>query len=216
MIPPAPPRIHVAAAMVGEWRARVDELCGWLDDGERHRADAFRDPRGRQRFIVAHALLRSMLAARLGRRPADVRLGADLRGRPCYADEGVSLRCSLSHAGGSAVAAVADGADVGVDVEPVDVRRADLRTVARFLPRYEALALGELPEAARPRAIALAWTRLEAEAKGRGVSLDGLAGRPRTGHLEEIAVGSGHVATLWSAAGATVLHDPGLGSPPAG
>lgn len=210
MTGPARPSATVAAVAVDEWRSRTDELRTWLDDDERRRVETLRDPDTRRRFVVAHALLRSIVGTRLGRRPGDVHIGTDRLGRPRPRDPGSLLRCSLSHAGGLVVAAVADGVDIGVDVEPIDARRADLPTVARFLPPADASALGALPPAARTRAIALAWTRLEAEAKGRGLALDDLRGKARTGLLEELDVGDAHVASVWTAAPSTIVRVDGL------
>jgi 4'-phosphopantetheinyl transferase len=197
MTPESAPRVLVAVALIGE--PGEERLAPCLDDVERCRAEAFRDPAARRRFVVAHGLLRWVLAARLGVAPADVPVRADRSCRPAAPRRSsTGVRWSLSHAGAAAVVAVADGTTVGVDVEPVDPRRADAATLARFLPPAELAPINVLDEVARPRELALAWTRLEAEAKGRRVGLDGLRGRPRTGTFTELAVDDAHVASLWT------------------
>jgi 4'-phosphopantetheinyl transferase len=192
--------------------------AAWLDAAERRRAGTFQAPAARRRFIVAHGLLRRLLARQLGVPPADVPLATDRSGRPApVASPSGDLWWTLSHAGSrvvvavarpgavagpgaaAALVAVARPGAVGVDVEPVDPRRADLATLARFLAPAELAGIAALADGRRPRALALAWTRLEAEAKGRGVTLEALRGRARTGVLTELLVDDGHVASLWMA-----------------
>ena len=93
----------------------------------------------------------------------------------------------------------ADGPPLGVDVEAVDPRRVDDDVVRRFLPSAAAARIAATSDdGGRAREVAVAWTRLEAEAKGRRRSLDALAGRDRTGSLVDLEVGPDHVATLWT------------------
>src|SRR4029077_4829579 len=53
-----------------------------LSDQERARAGRFAFEPDRRRFIVARALLRQLLAARLGVRPEAIELAAGARGKP--------------------------------------------------------------------------------------------------------------------------------------
>jgi phosphopantetheinyl transferase len=201
------PSVTVGVAEIREWRWRIDALRTWLDDGELARLDAFRNEEVAERFVVSHALLRSMLATRLDRAPEHVRIAKDRAGRPRPTDHDQAvLHWSLSHAGGLAVAAIAEGVDVGIDVEPIDPRRADLALAARYLSPTEVTAIVGSGPSDRPSAIALGWTRLEAEAKGRGVSLDTLRERERTGFPHDLAVGPAHVATLWTPVPVTVVR----------
>ena len=108
-------------------------------------------------------------------------------------------------AGDLVAVAVASGFEVGIDVEPIDPRRADLATLGRFLAPSELAAILASPAGDRPVLAATAWTRLEAEAKGRGRSLDRLRGRERSGSLRSLDVGAGHVGSLWTAAPVSVI-----------
>src|SRR3989440_12774879 len=56
-----------------------------LSDRERERARRFAFDPDRRRFIVARALLRQLLAARLGVRPESVELTSGPRGKPTLA-----------------------------------------------------------------------------------------------------------------------------------
>lgn len=198
---------------VTAWVASIDDvrdrLPVWratLDTEERRRAVAYRVRDAADRYVIAHGLLREVVGARLGLDPAAVRFVAAPGGRPDLDHPGVTLRCSLSHAGRLVAVAVADDADVGIDLEPIDPRRADPATVARYLPKRTMATIdgGEPP--GRVRAIVLAWTALEAEAKGRSRSLDDLRGLERTGHLAELEVGIEHVASVWTAEPARIVR----------
>jgi 4'-phosphopantetheinyl transferase len=170
-----------------------------LDAAEQRRAWSFRRPEDAHRFVLAHATLRSMVAHLVGCRPVEISVQADAHGRPwVLTPDGGRWRASLSHAGTIAIAAVADGIDVGVDVEPVDRRRSDPAVADRYLRPAGLPGRMDPSSPAWPSAFATAWTGLEAEAKGRGASLDALAGRPRTGVLQPLDVGAGHVATVWT------------------
>ena len=154
---------------------------------------------------MGRALLRRLAAEALAIPPDAVLLAHDPAGRPIVAaPAGADLRCSVTHAGGAVAAAVTIGCMVGVDVEPVDARRADLATVTRYLDVEEAERLAALPPAEQTRAAALAWTRLEAEAKGRGLALDRLRGRAPGGIATELELGPDHVGTLWTDREATI------------
>lgn len=196
----------LAVADVRAWQGPRDGVDGFLDLDERRRAAAFVDPAAATRYTLGHALLRSIVGAALERPQAGIRFDHDRTGRPRRLDPGgADLSWSLSHAGDLVVVAIAHGFDFGVDVETIDPRRADLAMAQRYLPPTGIEAIMALPPGDRPGAIARAWTRLEAEAKGRGCTLDDLRGRERTGVHHELAVAAGHVSTLWTAGRATVI-----------
>ena len=92
-----------------------------LSDRERERARRFAFDPDRNRFIVARALLRQLLAARLGERPEAVELASGSRGKPALAGRFATsdLRFNVSHCKDVAVYALSSGREVGVDVEAV-------------------------------------------------------------------------------------------------
>src|SRR5437868_1299244 len=89
-----------------------------LSDRERERAGRFAFDPDRNRFIVARALLRQLLAARLGVRPEAVELASGARGKPALAGRFATsdLRFNVSHCKEVAVYALTSGREVGVDV----------------------------------------------------------------------------------------------------
>src|SRR6059058_6187196 len=133
-----------------------------LSDRERERARRFAFDPDRNRFIVARALLRQLLAARLGERPEAVELASGSRGKPALAGRFATsdLRFNVSHC-----------KEVGVDVEAVrTLPDADDVAARWFSPReyasYRALEPGE-----RALGFFQCWTRKEAFIKALG---DGL------------------------------------------
>lgn len=144
-----------------------------LDQEERARARRFRFERDRRSFIAAHALLRRVLAAHGGRPAADWRFSAGPFGKPVALDPppGRDIRFSLSHTDGMAAVAVAEGVEVGVDVEAVNDARAEPDVIIALLAAEEAAALPVDRAARRQRLFAL-WTLKEAfvKAVGRGLS----------------------------------------------
>ncbi len=97
----------------------------------------------------ARSALVDLLAARLGRPAGDVPIAEGERGKPVLEPEAglPDLRFNLSHSGDRAVLALAEGVELGVDLE-------------RITPR-------------RGREYLTDWTRREAYAKGVGQGLAG-------------------------------------------
>ncbi|MGH8879407.1 MAG: 4'-phosphopantetheinyl transferase family protein [Stackebrandtia sp.] len=159
------------------WAAPADARPRHRDlftDDELERADAYRRPVDRDRFIVGCALSRIALGELLRLPPAAVPLLRDCadcgrpHGRPRLGDEAAHL--SVSHSGDHVVVAVTRAGPVGVDVEKHAESPLDVATTV--------LAPGELadwrrgPE--RVRGFFGYWTRKEAVLKATG---DGLRAR---------------------------------------
>jgi 4'-phosphopantetheinyl transferase len=150
-------------------------LVHLLDDAERVYASALRGRQQRDRYVTAHAMLRSVLAERTGVDPARVRIAR----RPCarcsaphgkpFLSGQPSTTFSLSHSGDITVAAVAIDHEVGVDVEDL----AKMRNI-------QALATKTLSDAERgyfessgadAECFLRLWTRKEAVLKASGLGI---------------------------------------------
>jgi 4'-phosphopantetheinyl transferase len=157
--------------------ARLEPL---LAAEEHDRADRFRFPRDRRRYVVGRGWLRVLLSEYLSAQPASVRLAATPLGKPYLAGEPpTGLRFNVAHSDDLALVAVTRGREVGVDVERerADVEWRDL--ARRFFAPDEVTALDALPERKRRSAFYRCWTRKEAYVKALGlgmqVPLDGFA-----------------------------------------
>jgi 4'-phosphopantetheinyl transferase len=172
--PPLPPRIDLVPGLIHVVDVRLDDryqnALDVLDDAERGRAARFVFEPDRRRFIVSHALLRTVLGRFLNQPPGSLRFTTGFRGKPRLVDPPVDLRFNLSHAGERALIAVALGREVGVDIE--QTRAIDALALAtRFFAAGETAALRALPESEQPAAFLRCWTRKEAFIKALG---DGL------------------------------------------
>lgn len=139
------------------------------DERERYRATRFE---GRRReYLLTRALLRSALSAYAPTPPWAWRFCLNPHGRPELATPS-PLRFNLSHCDGMVACAVAQGREIGLDVEPAGRAATVLELAARvFSPRErEALSTAASHRARCDLALAL-WTLKEAYLKARGVGL---------------------------------------------
>jgi 4'-phosphopantetheinyl transferase len=169
---------------------------GLLSPAERARADRVRAG-PRERWVMARAGLRVVLAAQLGTRPEDVDIASGPDGKPYVAG---GPRFNLSHSAGLALCAVIEGHEVGIDVEAVrPVAEADAIAERWIGPEAVAALRSAGPD--RDAEFLRWWTRREALLKGLGV---GLAGAERAVAPEiaarwsivDLAPGPGFVGAL--------------------
>lgn len=147
-------------------------LEGTLSSDERARAERFRFPGDRRRFVRRRGALRMLLGSTLGTDPAAVMIQTEANGRPVLAPEhGNALRFNPSSSGDVAVCATSADCAVGVDVERVrsDFDLDDL--ARRFFSAGEFAQLRSRSPSAHVEAFFSCWTLKEAFVKARG---DGL------------------------------------------
>lgn len=168
----AGPRLWCVRVSEYAARAAADEWL--LDREERARVQAFVRDTDRDRYRVAHVVLRRLLGAYLGEDPAAVGLVrepcpgcGEPHGRPAVAD--APFHFSLAHSGDLVLLAFA-GAPVGIDVEEDPSPEAAAEIGAMLHPRERA-ELAAVPHRARPASFGRCWTRKEAYLKGVGIGL---------------------------------------------
>jgi 4'-phosphopantetheinyl transferase len=171
----APPPANLVDIWLAEPRAINDpELLAayerLLSDGERERQRAFVFDKNRREYLVAHALVRSTLSKYAATRPSEWRFSKNAYGRPAI-EPPSALRFNLSHHPTMVVCAVSTGAELGVDVEPLQRGDEILEIADATFAPSELADLRTLPDAiARDRAVSL-WTLKEAYIKARGLGL---------------------------------------------
>jgi len=139
-----------------------------LDAGELARADRFAFPRLRETFVLAHGVLRVLLARYAGLAPRALVLEAGTHGKPRLANAAVEF--NLSHSGKLAAYAFSDDA-VGIDIEEVRPL-ADLRQLARrSFCAGECADLSTVTGDAVVDAFYACWSRKEAFIKAVGSGL---------------------------------------------
>jgi 4'-phosphopantetheinyl transferase len=161
--------------------ARLDaparEFQEYLSQAELERAERFRFPHLRRRFIVARARLRQVLGAQLGVAPRALELAQGADGKPQLA--GGELHFSVSHCDEVALIGVSP-VKIGVDIEALrPVAEADAIAEQVFSPR-ERDRYAMLAPLDRPLAFLRCWTRKEALVKAVGGGLAAARARADT------------------------------------
>lgn len=96
--------VHVWRASLDEPPSQIDSFLHTLAPDERTRAERFHFQRDRERFIIAHGVLRAILGLYLNRAPECLSFCYSSHGKPALAweDAGDALRFNMSHSNGNA------------------------------------------------------------------------------------------------------------------
>ncbi len=146
----------------------------WLSEEENKRASSFRFDLHRERYIRGRAMMRTLLARRIGTSPGDLDLLLGNKGKPFLEDNSVSF--NLSHSEGTAAFALGAVPDLGLDIERYE-RSVQVDGLARRCFREAEIQwLHSFPESERHCAFFRIWTAKEARMKatGEGFSLEPL------------------------------------------
>lgn len=151
----------------------IERCYSYLDCQERLRSEAFRFASDRSKYIMAHGLLRSLLARYLRRTPNEVEFSHNNFGRPQLRMRlgDLPVRFSITHTMDLISCALTVGRDVGVDAEkiaPLD----ELSSFSKLVLSPEELAVffaTSLDE--RQSLVYRLWTLKEAYLKALGIGL---------------------------------------------
>jgi 4'-phosphopantetheinyl transferase len=191
---PGPAHPLLCERAVDVWRADLaavtDDFCALLCREERARAARMPSERDRRLWMRSRGVLRVLLGRYVGKDPATLQFVASARGKPALVDHApvgssagpepessavTRMQFNLSHSGGLALYAFADGVPVGVDVElarrPID----EVAIASRTFGAAEAERLRKLDTETRRREFLRAWVRHEARLKCLGVGIAGAA-----------------------------------------
>lgn len=149
--------------------ASVKSLESNLSAGEAQRARRFHFPAGKDHYIVAHGVLRDVLACYLHCEPIQLNFSTNDYGKPAL--DSHKLEFNLSHSGDIALIAITQGRKVGVDVERIRPELEHESIAKRFFSPNEVSELMTLPSEQREVAFFNGWTRKEAYIKAQGLGL---------------------------------------------
>jgi 4'-phosphopantetheinyl transferase len=149
--------------------ASVKSLESNLSADEAQRAERFHFPTGREHYIVAHGVLRDLLARYLHCEPSQLDFSTTDYGKPILNSH--KLEFNLSHSGDFALLAITQEYKVGVDVERIRPELEHESIARRFFSPNEVSELMALPSEQREIAFFNAWTRKEAYIKAQGLGL---------------------------------------------
>jgi len=220
----------MASAAVHLWRVELDvgaeaeAACrALLSADELARAGRLAETAARRRFVVARGTLRQLLGGLLGEQPRSVPIEEGPSGKPRLGG-GRRFHFNVAHSGDLALICIAEGAEVGVDLEalrPVPsaaaiARRRFSAAEADFVEQGKAETTDSEPSEIDRRFL-LCWTRKEAVVKAIGAGLDfdlrgfsvplGPAGgvvelsdpdggEPQRWQLSDVPLGPDHMAAL--------------------
>jgi 4'-phosphopantetheinyl transferase len=172
---PAPDVLVATRDEVHVWRialeppsAEVERLLRVLSSDERARADRFHRERDRGRFVVGRGTLRTLLGRYLDIEPAGLEFQYGPQGKPALSGD-ASLRFNLAHSHSLALLAVADGREVGIDLEQIRPMDDAERIISRFFSPGECADFLAVREPERLLTFFRGWTRKEAYMKATGL-----------------------------------------------
>ncbi len=163
---PSHGHVHVHVATIATLRSRTEAYLHTLDTEELARHEHFRFAADRERFLLAHGLLRDLLGRYLGLEPAALRFARGAHGKPYL--PGVPLHFNLSDTKDAMALAVAH-APLGLDLETMGRTVDHLAVAAHYFTAEEQADIADATDAKR-RFLEL-WTRKEAVLKASGVGI---------------------------------------------
>ena len=167
--------IHVWQVFYDETSSRQDKLYETLSSDERLRAERFYFPRDTHHYIFSHGMLRYVLGQYLLLPPKNIQFDYNLQGKP-YLSAAINRQAlffNMSHSDQWMLIVVAQGREVGIDVEKVRSRDHLNQIAEHFFSPQEYTALISLPAEQRLEAFFTYWTRREAYLKALGVGISG-------------------------------------------
>jgi 4'-phosphopantetheinyl transferase len=153
--------------------ALLDQYRRLLDPQEAARLERFVFPKHRHQYLVARALLRSVLSIYDNAiSPADWRFEANPYGKPSIAvSHSCKLGFNLSHTEQLTVLAVSSGDDIGVDVEWMGRNTEVMELAEHCFSPAEVDQLLCLPQERQRARFFDVWTLKEAYIKARGLGI---------------------------------------------
>lgn len=164
---PAAGDVHLWYAPLQRMRDRLDAYAALLDPVEQERMHRFHFAVDRERFILGHGLLRTLLGHYLHRDPSLIRMARGPFGKPFL--ERKDLHFNLSDTKDALLIAFTSGTELGADIETM-TREVDHRAVSEHYftaPEIRAIEASDDPK----RRFLELWTRKEAVLKASGVGI---------------------------------------------
>lgn len=144
-----------------------------LSQDERERADRFRAPIHRKRFIATRYALRKILSDYLSISTNIIRFNYNQYGKPSLDladDQTVPIQFNITHSDDMALCALTLNHAIGIDIEKM-IERSYLDIAKRFYSPQENQALAALPTHKQMAGFYRLWARKEALAKAIGKGL---------------------------------------------
>jgi 4'-phosphopantetheinyl transferase len=167
--------VHVWLVQTNDGSSSPVDFKDLLSSVEQDRALKFRFETDRRRYTTSHAALRSILSNYVNDPARALQFAEGPYGKPKLAPNHATekVEFNLSHSHELALIAVAQGREIGVDVEWVRKDFAFDEVAQRFFTTREVAALHDLPLHLQREAFYKCWTSKEAFLKAKGTGLSG-------------------------------------------
>src|SRR5262245_1617325 len=167
--------VHVWSVQTNDKSSSPDDFKDLLSSVEQDRASKFRFETDRRRYTISHAALRSILSNYVNDSARALQFAEGPYGKPKLAPNHAMERVefNLSHSHDLALVAVAQGREIGVDIEWVREAFAFDEVAQRFFTAKEVSAIRGLPFHLQREAFYKCWTSKEAFLKAKGTGLSG-------------------------------------------
>ena len=163
--------VHVWELPLSVSETSIAEYSRLLSPDEHSRAARFHFEKDARKFSVTRACVRLILGAYMSSQAHELKFAYAKHGKPSLAGSNRDIRFSISHSGELALLAVAQGCEVGVDVEAIRENVETDKLAERFFSVPERTSLRELQSRQRVHAFFRCWTCKEAFLKGQGFGL---------------------------------------------
>jgi 4'-phosphopantetheinyl transferase len=149
----------------------VSNLARILSPDEVARAERYHKPESAATFIVARAILRSLLAEHLATVPSAIRFAYSATGRPSIEYPRTDIDFSVAHSAGAILIGVTRCRCLGVDIEFISPTFEFSDFVASVFGQEEQKILESVSDSQRRGLFFTLWTAREALAKACGAGL---------------------------------------------
>ncbi|AKG23076.1 4'-phosphopantetheinyl transferase family protein [Calothrix sp. 336/3] len=165
--------VHLWQIKLERGESELNRLLNTLSIDEIHRAERFRFPQHRQRFIVSRGMLRTILGSYLDVEAQAVQFTYEAKGKPILDDIFAEscIHFNLSHSQDLALCAVCQHHLVGVDLEYTRSVSDVESLAARFFSPREYEVVRSLPPHQQQQVFFRYWTCKEAYLKAIGTGI---------------------------------------------
>ncbi len=150
--------------------SQLENLSKLLSSDELQRANRFRFPEHRERFIVARGILREILHCYTGIPAPEIQFSYGPRGKPYLLNNPQSIQFNVSHSHDLAVYALTIENEIGIDIEKMEAHYNDA-VAKRFFSEEEYAQLAQLSDAEKIVGFYKIWSFKEAIIKLVGEGL---------------------------------------------
>jgi len=167
--------VHLWRFALSTSQSNIKHLKAILSPDEGRRTDRLLDAEKAEKCIVARARLRQILGKYLKHDPANLAFSYNDKGKPSLQTEHDSkLKFNLAHSGTWALLAITTKAEIGVDLEQIDLNVDYRKIVEQFFNAGEKAEIERFTRQRQRRGFYRVWTQKEAGLKktGFGFSTD--------------------------------------------